>query len=323
MFLINSDLLRPGDIILTCSDEKPSKTICKLTGSKFSHAMLFVGESSYIHSDLLGVHSGNSQRLLIKNPNYLKVVRIKDESFVTKAIEYARLQVGTSYSKLSAINAGTKLFSKLNTKRQFCSRLVAKSYEYAGLNLVLNSDTCLPQEIADSPLVFDIGNCVHIANKAEIEFALSFDPINHQTEVTNVILKSVKKLIGKKVDSLSDITSYLISDPHFDHAIADIYKNSGYLDMWRYEQKKNPWRYNVALFESLPLTREEMILCATKELRMAENLQKLYENNLQQYFYLKNTYKLKYAEQQFNLYQQLVQNVLSHKYTAESVLKKT
>jgi len=322
MYLIDRELLKPGDIILTCSSEKPSRAIRKLTGSEYSHAILFVGESSYIHSDPAGVHSGNIQRLKIDSPDFVKVVRVKDQSFVAKAVEYARLQVGVSYSKLSAANAGVKILSKFDTKRQFCSRLVAKSYGYAGVELVSNGDACLPQEIADSKLVSVVRDCVYKASKEDIEFAHSFDPIKQQVKITNAILKSVRKIMGNRVQSLADITACLIDNPLFDKEVTEIYQSSGYLDMWRYEKDQNTWRYDVALFESLPFTREELLGHAYDELKVAEGLLSRYMNNLEQYIYIKQQYKLKYAEQQFNLYKKLVEIALDHKVTAEAIIRK-
>ncbi len=323
MYLLDRKLLKQGDIILTYSDEKPSKMIRKLTGSKYSHALLYVGEGSYIHSDLAGVHSGNTQRLIIGSPDSVKVVRVNNQPDINKVIEYARLQIGTSYSRLSAANAGVKIFSKLDTTRQFCSRLVAKSYEYAGIELVSNSEACLPQEIADSSLVNVIEESVYLANKKEIEFALSYDPIKKQSEITNDILKSVRKLIGNKIQALSDITAHLIEDSRFDKEVTEIYQRSGFLDMWKYEKDKNPWRYDAGLFRELPLTKYELDQHAHKELEIAEGMLTLYKNNFERYFYIKEQYKLKYAEQQFNLYKQLVENALDHKFTAEAIIEKT
>lgn len=93
--------------------------------------------------------------------------------------------------------------------------------------------------------------------------------------------------------------------------------------MWVYEQERNPWRYNPNLFKSLPLSTKQINQRAIEELKVANNLLKLYKNNLEQYFYIKEQYKLKYAEQQFCLYKQLVENALDHKFTAEAVLSKT
>ncbi|WP_282131392.1 YiiX/YebB-like N1pC/P60 family cysteine hydrolase [Pseudoalteromonas aliena] len=323
MFLLDRSKLKEGDILLTRSNKKNSKLICKITKSDFSHAILYVGESSYIHSDVDGVHSGNIQRLLIDETRFAKVVRIKDQVEIKNVINYARLQVGTSYSKISAANAYTKIFSKLDAKKQFCSRLVAKAYESAGIELVSNSDACLPQEIADSKFVYDVKDCVYKASEKEMEFALSYNPIEKQSEISNFILESARKLIGSNIQSFADITSALISDPTFDTEITKIYERSGYLNMWKYELNHNPWRYDRNLFENLPLSKTELNQQAIKELNYANSLLELYKTNLEQYFYLKEQYKLKYAEQQFSLYKQLVENALDHKFTAEAILNKT
>lgn len=323
MFLLNRSKLKEGDILLTRSNKKNSKLICKITKSDFSHAILYVGESSYIDSDVDGVHSGNIQRLLIDETRFAKVVRIKDQVEIKNVINYARLQVGTSYSKISAANAYTKIFSKLDAKKQFCSRLVAKAYEFAGIELVSNSDACLPQEIADSKFVYEVKDCVYKASEKEIEFALSYNPLKKQSEISNFILKSARELIGSNIQSFADITSALISDPTFDTEITKIYERSGYLNMWQYELKQNPWRYDSNLFENLPLSKTELNQQAIKELNSANGLLELYKTNLEQYFYLKEQYKLKYAEQQFGLYKQLVENALDHKFTAEAILNKT
>lgn len=320
MYLLDRSKLKPGDIILTRSDEKNSSLICRITNSDFSHAILYVGESSYIHSDPYGVHSSNIQRLLINSIKYAKVVRIDNPVAIEKAIIYARLQIGTSYSKVSAANAFVKIFTKLDAKRQFCSRLVAKAFESAGVRLVANSDACLPQEIADSQYVYEVKDCVYQAEPDEIAFANSYDPIKKQTEITNSILKSARKLLGNKIQSLSDITSALITDSKYDDEITAIYATSGYLTMWEYEQEQNPWRYNIDLFNALPLSESERYALARQELENANKLLYLYKNNLEQYFYIRELHGLKYASQQFSLYEKLVENALEHKFTAEEIL---
>lgn len=322
MYLFDRTKLKSGDIILTRSNEKNSSLICKVTKSDFSHAILYVGESSYIHSDPYGVHSSNIQRLLIDELRYAKVMRVNDPVDIEKAITYARLQVGTSYSKVSAANAFAKVFTKHDAKRQFCSRLVAKAYETAGINLVANSDACLPQEIADSECVGEVKGCLYQAKSEEIEFAQSYDPIKNQSEITNNILKSVRKLLGSKIQSLADITSALIANPKYDNEITEIYESSGYLTMWAYEQERNPWRYNVDLFRSLPLSESEQYALATQELEIANRLLNLYKYNLEQFFYIRELHGLKYANQQFLLYNKLVENAIEHKLTAEEMLEK-
>jgi hypothetical protein len=322
MYLLDRTKLKSGDIILTRSNEKNSSLICRITKSDFSHAILYVGESSYIHSDPYGVHSSNIQRLLIDEIQYAKVVRVSDPVAIKKAINYARLQVGTSYSKVSAANAFAKVFTKLDAKRQFCSRLVAKTFESAGITLVANSDACLPQEIADSMFAHEIDGCLYQAKSEEVEFAKSYDPIKAQTEITNSILKSARKLLGNKIQSLADITSAVIAEPKYDNAITEIYESSGYLTMWVYEQEHNPWRYSVDSFRAMPLSVSEQYALATQELKVANELFNLYKTNLEQYYYIKELHGLKYANQQFLLYKKLVKNALDHKFTVEEILGK-
>lgn len=323
MYLLDRTKLRAGDIILTRSNEKNSSLICKLTKSDFSHAILYVGESSYIHSDPLGVHSSNIQRLLIDEVRHVRVMRLEDSIAIEKAISYARLKIGTSYSKVSAANAFIKAFSKLDSTRQFCSRLVARAFESAGVTIVANSDSCLPQEIADSRFLYEVKGCLYKAKPAEIEFAKSDDPIKNQAEITNNILKSAREVLGNKIQTFSDITSALIVEPKFDNQITEIYDKSGYLTMWKYDLKKNPWRYSADLFWALPMSQRERYELATQELKVANMQLKRHEISFESFFYVKEKYKLKYANQQYLLYKKLVEITLDQKITAEEVLRST
>jgi len=65
VLILDSNRLRIGDIILTADRTLLSKGIRQVTGGSFSHAMLYVADHSYIHSDGGGVHSGNTQRRLL------------------------------------------------------------------------------------------------------------------------------------------------------------------------------------------------------------------------------------------------------------------
>jgi uncharacterized protein YycO len=321
MYLLETENLLYGDIIFTRTSKKSSNLICKFTKSNFSHARMYVGNNSYIHSDLDGVHSANTQRLLIEQESFAKVVRVDDRLIVDKAIEFARLQVGTSYSRLGAANAGLKLIPNYKTSKQFCSRLVAQAYEYAGLKIVEDSTSCLPEEILSSISVRVIENCLKLATTEERDFALSYDPIKKQSEITNDILIQLKKIFGSKIESLADVTTALIKEPQLDQIVTDIYINSGYLSMWKYEVDKNQWRYNTEQFLALPINVDEQLELALQELKLANEMLPLYKNNFEQYFYIYQMYRLKFAEQHFLLYKQLVSNVLDQKFTMESVLK--
>ena len=165
--------------------------------------------------------------------------------------------------------------------------MIAKAFESAGVRLVLNSDAFLPQEIADSIHVTELKGCVYKAEQKEIDFANNYDPINKQAEIKNSIPESTRKSPGNKVQSLSDITSALIDNPTYDNEVTQIYEKSGYLTIWKYEKKQNPWRYSIELLEALPLSETDKHSLAIRELKIANGLLDLYKNNFEQYIYIK------------------------------------
>ena len=120
MYLLKMEAIEAGDIILTGDDEKLSRVIKKYTKGSFSHAILYVGHGSYIHSDRDGVHSNNTQRLLFESKDNVSVLRPKNTSIVKAACEFARSQIGKEYSVKSAVNAKIKTPIKFGSNRQFC-----------------------------------------------------------------------------------------------------------------------------------------------------------------------------------------------------------
>lgn len=71
-YLLDFNKLQIGDIILQSGTSKFSWWIKKITGSNYSHAMLYVGEST-IHALTNGVYSTNPQRIIVDSNNDLKV----------------------------------------------------------------------------------------------------------------------------------------------------------------------------------------------------------------------------------------------------------
>ncbi|EQD44736.1 hypothetical protein B1B_13403, partial [mine drainage metagenome] len=60
---LNESALQIGDIVLTTSTAKVSKSIRRFTRSDVSHAMVYVETCSVIDATGEGVHARNTQRL--------------------------------------------------------------------------------------------------------------------------------------------------------------------------------------------------------------------------------------------------------------------
>ncbi len=306
MYIFEMSLLRAGDIILTAQVGSISKAVRFATFSKFSHAILYVGDGSFIHSDGQGVHSNNIQRLLFEKESHAEVYRVLDIIYVDRAVMFARSQIGTSYSVIEAARTKNPLYKGEKSNRQFCSRLVAQSFEYAGLNLVDNSDYCTPKDLQKSSHTNTISGCLRLAKAHEIEFAKSDSPIQKQTEITNLILKVVRELTGSDIQNFENLDQFVIDNPTHDVEITNIIINSGYLTMFDYELTKNPWRYDGQLFLSLNINDTNKKESAEFELQSAENQAQLYYQN---YLMCQRVYRhipLRYFKMKMDLYKNLI-----------------
>ncbi len=64
---LNAASLKAGDVILTTTAAKISKTVRFGTGSDISHAMVYVEDHSVIHATGDGVQARNTQHLLFED----------------------------------------------------------------------------------------------------------------------------------------------------------------------------------------------------------------------------------------------------------------
>jgi hypothetical protein len=310
MFILDINKLEAGDIFLTTKNQKISKAIRLATSSDYSHAILYVGDSSYIHSDGKGVHSGNIQRLLFDSEYQVTVLRIKSDinrEQINNACLFARIEVGKQYSVKDAINTMNPLSKKGDSNRQFCSRLVAQSFESVGLKLVENSSYCTPHEIESSPLTRQIENYLREASDAEVQFAESENPIERQSLITNQIFTKNRKLTRQDIQTFDQLINFLINNRLFDSKITQIIQVSGYLLIWQHEVNANPWRYDAVLFMSIPLSQDKLRELAQSEIESAEKMKKRFDFIYQQFMDVWQVYRLRYAAIHISLYQKLLE----------------
>lgn len=249
---LDPDKLEPGDIVLTTGNALSSKAVRLATISEISHAMVYVESYSVIDATRDGVQARNIQRTLFEDDATIVGLRLargitQDEQ--AKIVEYVRAAVGSEYSIREAIRAPFKRGSK--TRRQFCSRLAAQAYDAAGITLVDNPDFCTPEALRQSPLLNDLGS---VTIDVSDEFA---DAIKGRLDVTELmreahdfILKGARQL-DHTIQSLNDMHQYLVEHPDSDHLILELYRRSGYLNLWQIEQDRNPWMFDLCIMNSL------------------------------------------------------------------------
>lgn len=278
MYILDIDKIKPGDIFLVSGNRIRSKSVRIATGSKYSHAILYVGGGSYIHADGTGVHAQNIQRLLLENSSELKVLRLKDhinKEHINKTCDFARTLIGTEYSVKEAITTKFKPSEAIKENRQFCSRLVAKSFMHADIQLVENTDYCSPEELNQSEELSEICNCLRVANEAEVAFSKdeARNPLKKQEEVTNDILQQARDLTNKDIQTFEQLTQFVLDNTQYDKQICEIFEQSGYLNLWEQDINNCPWRYEFSKFkEAFPdPTKRSMVakefLASEQEIR--------------------------------------------------------
>lgn len=273
MYLFDIDRLNPGDILLTAATTATSKAVRATTWSQFSHAILYVGKGSYIHSDKHGVHSGNIQRLHLTKLSHGMAFRVCggiSAAQIQNVCDFARNEIGKQYSVKEAARTTrtSNMLTNAVANRQFCSRLVAQAYDSAGIQLATGASPsyCSPKDIAKSPRTERVAGCLRPVAVKEFELSASDDPSVEQTRLTNEIFDKIRVLTGQDIQTFEQLANYLIRDSQHDAAISAFFQASGYMHMWVHDKITNPWRYDGPTFANLTVSHEVLRHTAEREL---------------------------------------------------------
>lgn len=248
---VNIGLLKKGDVVLTTSaQKKPSGIIRTVTKSDISHAMICVSHGSVIDSTGDGVQARNIQKIFYDDSCEIYILRPKDslsEDVISRIVNYARASTGTRYSLHEAVASVKPQLNKEGGKRQFCSRMVARAYAHGGVNLVDNPDYCTPEDIKKSKLLIQIEPSALSVSQEEITaIQEEGDTTEGMRKVTNTLLGKLREL-NDKVESVNDISHLVVQNPELDDAVSKALEESGYLDFWKVEITRFPWRYDSLL----------------------------------------------------------------------------
>lgn len=251
---INDAVLRPGDIILTTSAAKVSKGIRFATGSDISHAMVCVEGYSVIDATAEGVQARNTQRLFYKDAHPVHIFRVRgglSKAQLDAVLMYMRGHIGTQYSKTEAMRTAFKGPRQPNRK-QFCSRLVAQAFSHAGITLVSDANFCSPGDLKSSPFLVPVADTTISVTAEEVAGSEArLDGTQIMRNAINVILNGARKK-NPDIQTFDDLDRHLIDHPEDDQYLCSLLADSGYLLLWKIEQEKNPWIYDLDLMSAEP-----------------------------------------------------------------------
>lgn len=309
MYKYDLSKLLLGDILLERYLDKTSILICETSKSNYSHALLYVDDSSVIEAGDT-VEANNLSRHLIEDKDTVCALRLKpefyDEGLISCAIIHARRLVFTAYSKSEARQTMHRPKGAKEPNRQICTRLIAQSYEAAGISLVENADYCTIRELEDSNKLYVLKNILVKATEEDIEFADSPNVLINQAEIQVQLMKSVSKILCEDVQTLEQLSRYVVVHQDKADVVADVVKASGYLDMWKLEKDYNPHFYNPVQFAKK--FANDIEAAAIQTIYANDKLEITYQQNLRCMqegitLYGKNAY----FDQMIELYEKLLE----------------
>lgn len=244
-----------------------------------------------------------------------------DRKVIEQIVDYARAEVGARYSTSEAMRSVIAV-RRPRSRRQFCSRLVARVYKLAGIELVPDADYCSPEDLRLSSLLKELP--IEFEPVAAEELAWMSNgpnPIQAMHDAQNAVLDAARS-VDPAVENFNDLYELLVKRPEADQVIAAALRSSGYLDIWKMEVERHPWRYAHGLMDRLAASPEdisEYCLGTVKEaysggFRFAINLVQLQALQEQ---YPRESFRLEIA-----LYETLVRNDQNRREVAHDWLER-
>lgn len=319
--------LQPGDILLTTSQGATSWSVRTGTKSDISHAMLYVATSSVIDSTSDGVHARNLQKVFYEDDCAIYALRpikhltVEEMRTITA---YARSVVGTKYALREAVRSVTKPKGSGGV-RQFCSRLVARAYLEAGIQLVDNPDFCTPEQLKGSPLLQELPSpAVEISADEIAEIESRPNRANGMVQVTNAFLKQVRSF-APQIESINDALEFLVPNQGFDDQVLAALKSSGYLDFWQRERQEFSWRYDLEAMKELASNDPSLLpdftnYCLDSLRGIANGDFDHWDKSLHEWRQIAQSSRLKSFLAMAQLYEKLVEGVQLRRSVAESWL---
>lgn len=326
MFLIDPRQVKKGDIFLTRNNSRESELIRKVSNSDYSHCILYVGESSCIESDGLGVQAQNLQRIIFENRDDVLVLRLIEEvskDKIDEIISFARQKIGTEYSVTEARLASfDQKKNAIEGNKQFCTRFVAQAYNEAGFKIVSNSDYCTPKEIQSSHLLVAINNVMKPASESEERLAKENNPpLEKQAEIHNYIFEKARIYTKRDIQTFDQLTQHLLDNPNDDYLISKILKDSGFLMMWQTDIERNPWLYYEDIFRSR-IRPEEWRELATDRVRDEPLIRERFIQNKKGYEHCYQFWHQEYFKLLIGLYDHLIKLSEQRENVASKILLK-
>jgi hypothetical protein len=292
--------LHEGDVILTRNKKGPISWLIRLfTISYFSHAALYVGGNSYMEAIGCGVRAQNILRLTFRRKTDVVVLRYAglQRDDLERIVGFVRYRHGMAYGVVDAIKAGLYAFSgkklplKMHANQTFCSQLVASAYSEVGVKKINGrSDLFVrPKDVYKEDNFKRVVDVYREITNEEVKIAAGEGIIDKQDRIVFSMMKKIWKVLKKEgvyIKGISEIDRgiYEIQNVQrrksVDYKVGKIIRESGYLEMWKWDMEKSPENYSIAELQKKVLDSSELVMAATAKIVMWLGIMDLRQKNV-------------------------------------------
>lgn len=298
-FSLDPSKLHMGDIILTRNKKGPISWLIRLfTISFFSHAALYVGNNSYMEAIGCGVHAQNILRLTFRRKSDVIVLRypgIKQQE-IRKIVDFVRYHYGMAYGFFDAVKAGLyailgmKCFFEMKENKTFCSQLVASAYREIDMSS-FNGRKALftrPKDFYKEKKFERVDDIYREITDDEVKMARKKGLIDLQDKIVSLMMSKIWKILKKEkvfIRGISEIEDGIcqIKDVKrrrvIDNLIVQVIRESGYLNMWEYDQKKCPENYSLMELKKKYPKLRELAAAASDKVQMWMDIANRHQHN--------------------------------------------
>ncbi len=142
-------LLQRGDIVLSTDSSLSARLIRRATNGEYSHVAICYQLGALVEAQMIGVRTYSCNGLEFEDPRDVRILRLSQDLDETRrvgsaAADFASQNLALPYARVGALLALFKALPFISRRGVFCSQLVAKAYDSAGMPLFRRAEKVVP-----------------------------------------------------------------------------------------------------------------------------------------------------------------------------------
>lgn len=254
-YIFNPYNLLPGDILLMNTYEEDMRARMKC---KYEHAAIYIGDAFMMEANGAHVVMSHIYSYAFREYEHACVLRLKKSSplILEEVARNARKQMGREYvntMQFRYVRAYKNTDKQDESNKSFCSRLVAQSYLFEGIQLLPNADYCEPDDFLTSELLEVVPNTITEIHEDLAKVVMNQQQQREETEIESPnaeLFHELSKLYGLNIQDLGQALLPSQSRPELNERAIEIIKSSKMFKHMEEVKATSSWLFDDAQFLS-------------------------------------------------------------------------